>query len=403
LSDERQRFSRSFRTLEAEPEGRSRVAMFAAVVVLVAWATWFARAHLTVYATSTAARVEVTRATHPVDVPVAGRVVSVNVRLDQVATEGDVLAQLDDQVEQLQLAEARARAEGLVPQVDATRVEIAAEERALGDLSNTQNAAIAGATARIQEATVAAALAKDEAARADKLHTSGSVSDVEAIRARADSDQKAASQAAALSDVMKLQHQYRTDHDDRRTRLASLALDAAKLEADLANVKATIATLEHDIARRRVLAPASGRIGEIGNVQPGSVVKEGERIATIVSTGELRVIAQYAPADALGLVHAGQMARVRLEGFPWTEYGEVKARVTDVARELRDGHARVELEVVQASPRIPLQHGMPGTVQIELEQATPMELVLRAAGHLVAGTHAVPAASSSAGAAPTGG
>ncbi len=396
-------FSRTFRTLEAEPEARSRVAMFAAVVVLVAWAVWFSRAHLAVYATSATARVEVTRATHPVDVPLAGRVISVNVRLDQVATEGDVLAQLDDQVEQLQLAEARARAQGLGPQVDATRVEIAAEERALGDLSSTQNAAIAGATARIQEATVAAALAKDESARAGKLHASGSVSDVEALRAQADADRTAASQAAAVSDVMKLQHQYRTDHDDRRTRLASLALDASKLEAELANVKATVATLEHDIARRRVLAPATGRIGEIGNVQPGSVVKEGERIATIVSSGELRIIAQYAPADALGLVHAGQTARVRLEGFPWTEYGEVIGRVTDVARELRDGQARVELEVVRASPRIPLQHGMPATVQIELEEATPMELVLRAAGHLVAGTHAAPAPGPAKGAAPAGG
>jgi membrane fusion protein (multidrug efflux system) len=93
---------------------------------------------------------------------------------------------------------------------------------------------------------------------------------------------------------------------------------------------------------------------------------------------------------------------VRLEGFPWTEYGEVIARVTNVARELRDGEARVELEVVRASPRIPLQHGMPATVQIELEKATPMELVLRAAGRLVAGAHTAPAGSASA-AAPAGG
>ncbi len=395
-------FTRSFRTLEAEPEARSRIAMFAAVLVLAAWSAWFVRAHLAVYATSATARVEVTRATHPVDVPIAGRVVSVNVRLDQEATEGEVLAQLDDQVEKLQLGEARAREQGLGPQVDATRAEIAAEVRALGDISGTKNAAIDSATARIQETTAAAELAKEEAARAAKLRASGALSDVEALRAQADADQKVAIQAAARSDVQKLQHQYRTDHDDRRTRLASLALDASKLEADLANVRATITTLEHDIERRRVLAPASGRVGEIGNVQPGSVVKEGDRIATIVSPGDLRVIAQYSAAEALGRVHQGQIARVRLEGFPWTEYGEVIARVTNVARELRDGEARVELEVVRASPRIPLQHGMPATVQIELEKATPMELVLRAAGRLVAGAHTAPAGSASA-AAPAGG
>ena len=60
------------------------------------------------------------------------------------------------------------------------------------------------------------------------------------------------------------------------------------------------------------------------------------------------------------------------------------ARVTDVAREVRDGLARVELALVQAPPRVPLQHGMPATVQIEIERATPFSLVLRAAGRLVA-------------------
>jgi membrane fusion protein (multidrug efflux system) len=393
-------FARTFRTLEAEPEARSRLAIVAAIAVLVAWGAWFVLARVNVYATSASARVEVARATQPVDAPTTGRVVKVNVALDQAVKAGDVLVELDDEGERLALAEAKARVDGLGPQVEATRAQMAAEQRALGDLGGTSSAAVAESSAKLREAAVSTALAEEEARRVEKLHESGSVSDIDAMRARADADKKAASEAAARNEITKMRRQYRTDHDDRRTRIASLALEAAKLEAELATQKAKIVTLTHDIERRRVVAPGDGRVGEIGNVRPGSVLKEGERIATIVSSGDLRIVGQYVPAEALGRVAPGQTARVRLEGFPWTEYGEVIARVTFVAREVRDGMARVELEVVKASPRIPLQHGLPATVQVEIERASPMELVLRAAGRLVTGQQHAPAPAASAASGP---
>jgi membrane fusion protein (multidrug efflux system) len=379
-------FSRTFRSLDADPDGRSRVAMIGAMVVLLAWGAWFGLSHLSVYATSESARLEVARATHPVDAPVGGRVVHVNLTLDQFVHEGDVLVQLDDQIASLALAEAKAKVNGLGPQLDATRAQIEAEEKAIGDLTGQSRAAVKEQAARVREARAATSLAKEESARLEKLHASGAAPDIDAIRAHANAEKTAAAEAALVSSILKLQRQFSTDGDDRLTRVASLEREASKIEADLGALQANIVTLTHEIERRRVLAPASGRIGEVGTVREGTVLKEGDRIATIVSTGDLRVVAQLVPADALGRVRAGQSARVRFDGFPWTEYGEVVASVTDVAREVRDGHARVELAIVRASPRIPLEHGLPGMVQIEIERATPAQLVLRAAGRLVATT-----------------
>jgi membrane fusion protein (multidrug efflux system) len=306
------------------------------------------------------------------------------VALDQLVHEGDVLVQVDDQVETLALAEARAKAAGLGPQLDATRAQIDSEQKAMGDLSGQGRAAAREQAARVREAKAATVLAKEELARIERLHATGAVPDIDFIRARANVEKAAAAEAALASSGLKVQRQYSTDGDDRQTRVASLERDASRIEADLRAIQATIATLTHEIERRRVVAPATGRIGEIGTVRAGTVLKEGDRIATVVSTGDLRVVAQLVPADALGRVRAGQSARVRLDGFPWTEYGEVTAVVTDVAREVRDSHARVELAIVRASPRIPLEHGLPGNVQIEIERATPAQLVLRAAGRMVA-------------------
>ena len=52
--------------------------------------------------------------------------------------------------------------------------------------------------------------------------------------------------------------------------------------------------------------------------------------------------------------------------------------------ERADGRVRVELSVEPASvPHVPLQHGLPGTLEIQVERATPAALVLRYAGRLL--------------------
>jgi membrane fusion protein (multidrug efflux system) len=140
-----------------------------------------------------------------------------------------------------------------------------------------------------------------------------------------------------------------------------------------------------------IQSPVAGRIGEVANVQVGAVVREGEKLGAIVPPGTLKVIADFLPATALGRIHPGQPARLRLAGFPWTQYGAVGARVTEVASELRDERVRVDLTVDTdtASP-IPFQHGLPGTVEVEVDRVAPATLVLRTAGLLLAGPGSTP-------------
>ena len=77
-------------------------------------------------------------------------------------------------------------------------------------------------------------------------------------------------------------------------------------------------------------------------------------------------------------------ARLRLDGFPWAQWGMVSARVRTVGAEAREGAVRVELALVgRGETRIPLEHGLPGSVEVEVERVSPAVLLLRAAGQLV--------------------
>ena len=83
----------------------------------------------------------------------------------------------------------------------------------------------------------------------------------------------------------------------------------------------------------------------------------------------------------------GQPARLRLDGYPWAQYGLVKARVSSVASEVRDGLVRVELGIEPEVPAgIVLEHGLPGELEVEVETASPAMLVLRSVGKLVEGS-----------------
>jgi membrane fusion protein (multidrug efflux system) len=113
-------------------------------------------------------------------------------------------------------------------------------------------------------------------------------------------------------------------------------------------------------------------------------VSDSARLQAIVPEGILKIVALFQPSEALGRVRPGQPARVRFDGFPWTQYGSTPARVSNVAAELRDGRIRVELTfdagALTTIPGIPYQHGLTALVDVEIERVSPATLVLRSAG-----------------------
>jgi multidrug efflux pump subunit AcrA (membrane-fusion protein) len=169
-----------------------------------------------------------------------------------------------------------------------------------------------------------------------------------------------------------------------RVMTTSLAVGRLVEAGEVLIELATSARLAFDVEQRRIRAPIRGTLAEISPLRAGTMVATGERICTIVPEGILKVVALFQPSVALGRVRAGQPARVRFDGFPWTQYGSTTARVSNVAAELRDGRIRVELTfdagVLTSIPRIPYQHGLTALVDVEIERVSPATLVLRSAG-----------------------
>jgi membrane fusion protein (multidrug efflux system) len=351
--------------------------------LLLAWAAWFLLGQVTVYAVTEQARLEVQSAAHPVAPPVTGQIVQTSLAIGREVTEGEILVVLDAEAERRALRERQSRRAALVEKRAALQRQTQTDQQALDVEEKARALALEESRAQVAKAEAAARFADREVEILARLYSRAIVSDLEFRKAKATAAMnRAVVQAQALA-VSRLEQDRLVQAIDRQAQLARLEREAVDLEKEAEIEDAAIGRLEHDLELRRIRAPVSGRVGEVGAYPVGAVVRAAEKLAAIVPPGVPRVVAWF-PADAVGRLQGGQAARLRLTGFPWTQYGTLPATVTDVGNEARDGRVRVECSLdVAAVSSVPIEHGLPGSAEVALERVTPAVLVLRAAGQFL--------------------
>jgi membrane fusion protein (multidrug efflux system) len=374
-------FARTFSRLRMDRMNATIWMLGGAVAVLIAWFCWAVFVRVSLYEVSSEARVELDGATYPVASPFLGRIVATNLRVGQQVQRGDLLVELDSMPQQLQLSEAQVQEQGLEPQLSRLRTQIEAEQAARGEDGQSALLGAREAQNRVSEAEMSARLAEQDLERVRKLAAQHLVSIHDLDKAESDAGRMRAAVAALDVAASRVPQDHAARDREREVRIARLQGEIATLDAQRATLHAETSRLTYEIERRHIRAPVDGRIGEAANLRAGAVITEGEQLGSVVPSGQLLVVAQYPPAAAFGRIRAGEPAVLRLEGFPWTEFGTVSATVERVAQEVRDGKVRVELTLSNKSSfRGTLQHGMPGTLEVTVERVSPLGLTLRTAG-----------------------
>jgi len=380
-------FHRVNQSLRSDNGLRSLTALLLGLTLVGAWICWAFKAKVAHYEIADSARLEAGGAAYPIQSSIAGRVVTSALVLGQEVRVGEVLAELDSQDQRLSLRQEQTHLASLTPQIAALRAQMQTEGQGRSDERRVLGLSVEAARAQYQEAESQADLATQERDRAVRLHAEGILSDAEADRAKAEAQSKRAAANSLKLAISRLEPELTVRERDREVRQKQIQADIAKLEAEAELSSANIRRLEYDFDRRSIRAAVAGRLGECAVLRPGSYVSEGQQLGVIVPHGTLQVVAEFQPSAAIGKIRPGQAAIVRLKGFPWAQYGTLPAQVARVADDIRDGKIRVELAVNSAPHSgIPLQHGLPGSVEVLVEQISPAALLLRSAGETV-GSH----------------
>ncbi|AGP35978.1 HlyD family secretion protein [Sorangium cellulosum] len=372
-------FHRTMRSLELERGARTWLRLAATLAVLGAWAAWMHAARVSVYATTAKARLEVSRMAHRVAAVEAGRVAVVRVALGRDVAPGEVLVELDASVEEKRLEEERTRVAVLAPKLEALRRQIAVEEEVRALQEKLSEASIARARIDLRQRDLSAAHGEELRAISERLHDERLASTAAHLDAKTRAADELLKAEGARADLHRLSVARRHDERQAAAHLAELERALGDLVAEQRAAEAAVHTALAQIERRKIRAPIAGKLGNIAALQAGDVLKPGDLVATVVPGEDVHAVALFAPSDAVGRIVPGQKARMRLDGFAWTQFGMLEGEVSHVASEPFDGAIRVELLVrPDSAASIPVQHGMPGTTEVEVERVSPWTLLLRA-------------------------
>ena len=378
-------FSRSMRSLEQDRFVGAGWILVVGLVILAAWLVWFFTAEIRLYEVTEEARVEVAAASHPLAVQVSGRVIANHMSLDQAVEEGDLLLELEAAAEELQVVEQESKIDTKRGEMKRLLESIQSQKTALTSADEAGMSRAAEAEADFSRAEAVEQLATARLKRVEELvrEEINSAQDLE--QAESALRVAAANRRGASASIASKKSEWQTDMADRRAELEELERQYGVLEGEVSTSESTTRRLGLEVGKRSLMAPVSGRLGDLVDLPVGSVVTEGQVLGSVVPVSdELIVTAAFDPGQALGRIRPGQSARLRLVGYPWAEFGVVQATVSRVGSEVRDGKISVELSIEpDADSRIELGHGLPGTLEIQVEETSPSTLVLRSVGRLI--------------------
>lgn len=377
-------FERTTSALEREPH-RRWIAFVAFGVALVAlWGAWLCMADLPVLLTTEQARLEVSALVHPVRPEVGGRVIWSAAILDRPVHEGDVVLELDAREARLAVEEAKARIAANQRVLADLRHLAGAEQAVIEQIAVAGEAAVDETDARASQAAAAARYSSLQAEAEAELQARGFASDLDALRLQYEAKGQRSLVRAQRLASRRLTEDHQTAIMQQRVEIERTELRVSETLAVIAADLAMLGRLELDIERRTIRAPVDGRLGWVGKMSKGLVVEAGDPIASVIPSGELQIVAYFPVRGSRGRLRAGQRATLRLDAFPWTQYGVVTGEVARVASEPSEDRLRVEVRLDAVQPAaLALEHGLEGTLEVVVERVTPVTLLLRAVGTMV--------------------
>ncbi len=304
-----------------------------------------------------------------------GSVRVIHVRNGQRVKKGDLLIELDTTISGADEAQATrglmaariaaARNDALLDQMDGRSSGFATPAGTPADVARNQNALVRSSIAEFRaeragmvqsRAEQIATLAASQAEIA-KLEQTLPLIDQQLVARRDLAERGFFSKLKVLEyEQLRVEHVQniaiqKANADKARAAIANIDAQIDRVSAGFAKTAATeLSTATDDAsvraeelvksARRRELqairAPVDGTVQQLAVTTIGGIVQPAQALMVIVPDGSEVTVEAFVLNKDIGFVRIGQPVRVKLEAFPFTDYGLIEGTVENISRDAID-------------------------------------------------------------------
>ncbi|MGV0024074.1 HlyD family type I secretion periplasmic adaptor subunit [Phormidesmis priestleyi] len=173
---------------------------------------------------------------------------------------------------------------------------------------------------------------------------------------------------------------------EAQQQIQQLRLKVSELQAKIEQTQTLLKVAQAKRKQRVVYAPVSGKISTLNIRNPGEVVQPGQPLAEITPSNKPLVLSAILPDREAGLVKVGMRVQVKLDAYPYQDYGIVSGKVTAISADAQPDEKlgqvyRVEVQldrhsVTKESQKVLFRAGQTATAEIVTRQRRIADILL---------------------------
>ncbi|MEA5512388.1 HlyD family efflux transporter periplasmic adaptor subunit [Crocosphaera sp. UHCC 0190] len=169
-------------------------------------------------------------------------------------------------------------------------------------------------------------------------------------------------------------------------RIQQLAVEITQLQGKIAESKNLLVAAQAKLKYRYLRAPVSGTVLSLNLKNAGQVLEAGQTVAEIAPEGTPLVVSAVLPTQEAGFVKPGMPVKVKLDAYPYQDYGVIPGQVTEISADAKSDEKlgefyRVEVKlerdhVMENQKVVPFKPGQTVTADIIIRRRRIIDVLL---------------------------
>jgi HlyD family secretion protein len=175
-------------------------------------------------------------------------------------------------------------------------------------------------------------------------------------------------------------------HIEALQKIQQLDVELTQLQSKISETQNLLVSAQAKLEYKYLRAPVKGTVLSLELKNTGEVLEPGQTVAEIAPDGVDLVVSATLPNQEAGFVEVGMPVQVKLDAYPYQDYGVIPGRVTNISADAQEHeqlgevyHLEIKLEkdhITENRQIIPFKAGQTVTADIVIRNRRIIDVLL---------------------------